>query len=198
MTTEIQTRFESKRDYEIVQSAPSKYPEHESLSGYISLRKPTSPLPTVELDEDSFDLAYSGWPLFVQQALGQYASRNPNVVATIYTYSTGPSPSFNSSRGEGHQNVGWHNAVFFGVVGRSAVLETIRLALVGGAGVPGDLISSLTVNAGKRRQIHCAPSPDFISFDRTGTASFHLEDGLAWAPYEQGTWYSHNDWRPSP
>ena len=197
MTAEIQTRFESRSVYEIVQKSSFKYPEHESVSSYLSLRKPTSPLPTIELDEDSFDLAYYSWSSFVEHALGHYASRNPDTVATIYTYSTGSRPSVNSSRGEGHKKVGWHNAVFFGVVGRSEVLETIRLALFGGAGVPDELVSSLSVNADKRRQIHCAQSPDFIAFDRMGTASFHLEDGFAWAPYEQSTWYTHNDWKPS-
>ena len=196
MTAEIQTRFESKSFYELVQRSSFKNPGHEAVSRYLALRKPSSPLPTMELDEDSFDLAYYSWSSFVEHALGHYASCNPDAVATVYTYITGPRPSVNSSHGEGHQKLGWHNAVFFGVVGRSAVLETIRLALVGGAGVPDDLISSLTVNADKRPQIHCAQSPDYIAFDRMGTASFHLEDGFAWAPHEQGTWYTHKDWRP--
>ena len=197
MTSEIQTRFESKKVYETVQNSSFKSAEHEPVNGYLALRKPTSPLPTIELDEDSFDLAYYSWSSFVEHALGHYASLNPEAVATVYTYSTGSRPSVNSSRGEGHQKVGWHNAVFFGVVGRAEVLETIRLALIGGAGVPDELISSLTVNADKRRQIHCGQSPDFIAFDRMGTVSFHVEAGLAWAPYEQNTWYTHNDWKPS-
>ena len=197
MATKIQTRFESKRFYETVQKSAFVNPEYESVTGYLSLRKPTSPLSTIELDEDSFWLAYSDWTIFVEHALGSYASRNSEKVATLYTHSTGPQPSVNNSRGERHQEVGWHNAVFFGVVGRADVLETIRLALVGGAGVPEDVIGSLTVDADKRSQIHCGQSPDYIQFDRMGKSSFHIQDGLVWAPYEQNVWYTNSEWRPT-
>ncbi len=197
MATEIETRFESKNIYEIVQNDRFPSPEYEAVTGYLSLRKPTSPLPTIELDEDSFWLAYSDWTTFVEHALGVYASRNADTVATVYTYSTGQRPSVNNSRGEQHQKLGWHNAIFFGVVGSAEVLETIRLALIGGAGVPDGVIKSFTVAADKRSQIHCGQSPDYIAFNRMGKPSFHLEDGFVWAPYEQNTWYTHRDWRPS-
>ena len=196
MVTEIQTRFESKSFYETVQNSSLPSPEYESVSGYLSLRKSSSPLPTIELDEDSFWLAYSDWTSFVEHALGGYASRNPDKVATVYTYSTGPRPSVNRSRGEQHQKVGWHNAVFFGVVGRAEVLETITLALVGGTGVPDELMESFTVDVDKRAQIYCGQSPDYIEFNRKGRPSFHVEDGFVWAPYEQNVWYTYSEWRP--
>ena len=196
MTANVETRFESKSFYDVVKKSSFPNPEYESVTGYLSLRKPTSPLPTIELDEDSFWLAYSDWSSFVEHALGGYASCNVDKVATVYTYSTGQRPSTNNSRGERHQELGWHNAVFFGVVGRAEVLETIVLALVGGAGVPPDLISSFTVNAEKRPQIHCGQSPDYIAFNSIGKPSFHIEDGRLWSPYEQNVWYTHSDWRP--
>ena len=191
----IQTRFESKSFYDAVQNWPRPH-SYESVGGFLSLRKPTSPLQTIELDEDSFWLAYTDWSSFVEYALGGYASRNSDKVATVYTYSTGESPSGNSSRGEHHQKHGWHNAVFFGVVGRAEVLETIRLALVGGVGVPDDLIKSLTADTDKRSQIHCGPSPDSIAFNRMGKPSFHVEDGLVWSPHEENVWYTHPKWQP--
>ena len=197
MSAEIQTRFDSKSFYEAVEKSTFPNPDYESVTGYLSLRKPRDPLPTIELDEDSFWLAYSDWTSFVEHALGGYASRNPDKTATVYTYSTGQRPSVNSSRGEQHQKVGWHNAVFFGVVGRSEVLETIRLALASGVGVPDDLMRSFAMNTDKRSQIHCSRSPDFIAFNRMGHASFHIEEGLVWSPYEQNVWYTHVDWRPS-
>lgn len=195
MAAEIETRFESKSLYDFETRGGRS--EHESITGYLSLKKPTSPLSTIELDEDSFELAYSDWLSFVHHALGLYASRNADKVATVYTYSTGPSPSVNSSRGELHREHGWHNAVFFGVVGRAEVLDTIRLALVGGAGVPPDVVNDLTENADKRSQIHCDHSPDSIDFRGLEISpSFHIEDGSVWCPYEQGVWYTHFDWRP--
>lgn len=197
MSDEIQTRLESKSAYDAFQKGTFSIYDHESVTGYISLRKPKEPLSTIELDEDSFWLAYMDWKSFVEHALGAYASRNADKTATVYTYSTGPRPSVNYSRGEQHQEVGFHNAVFFGVVGSAEVLETIRLALTGGAGVPDDLINSYTVDAEKRSQIHCGQSPDSIAFNRTGGVAFHIEDGLVWSPLEQYVWYSHVDWCPS-
>lgn len=196
MTADIETRFESKRFWEVVQSSSLPNPGYESVAGYLSLRKSTSPLPTVELDEDSFWLAYSEWTSFVEHALARYASRNVHKVATVYTHSTGQRPSVDRSRGEQHQKLGWHNAVFFGSVGDTEVLETIRLALVGGVGVPPDFVESLTVDADKRSQVHCGPSPDYVAFNRVGKPSFHLQDGLVWSPYEQNVWYTHSEWRP--
>lgn len=190
MTAEIETRFESESLY------PGGFcSDPESITGYLSLRKPKSPLPTIELDEDSFFLAYSDWTSFVEYALGGYASRNPDKIATVYTYSTGAAPSVNYSRGEKHQKVGFHNAVFLGVVGRAEVLETIQLVLVNRIGVPTDLVEN-AVNPEKRSQIHCGPSPDYIAFNRMGQPSFHIEDGRVWAPYEQNVWYTRSDWRP--
>ena len=196
MTANIETRFESKRLYEMVQSSSLPHPEYESVAGYFSLRKSTSPLPAVELDEDSFWLAYSDWTSFVEHALAHYASRNADKVATVYTHSTGQRLSVNRSRGEQHQELGWHNAVFFGSVGDTDVLETIRLALVGGVGVPPGLVESATVDAEKRSQVHCVQSPDHVAFNRVGKPSFHLEDGLVWSPYERNVWYTHSEWRP--
>lgn len=198
MASEIQSRFESKRFHETVRKSAFRNPEYESVTGYLSLRKPTSPISTIELDEDSFGLAYSDWTIFVEHALGGYAARNTDKAATVYTYSTGPQPSVNSSRGELHQKVGYHNAVFFGVVGRAEVLEAIQFALVGGVGVPEKVVESLIVDADKRSQIHCGQSPDYIAFDRMGKSSFHIEDGLLWAPYEQNVWYTNSDWRTTP
>ena len=195
MTAPIEIRFESKADYEIVQKSSFAPSEHKSITGYLSLRKPNSPLGTVELDEDSFGLAYSGWTAFVEQALSAYAVQRPNSTATVYTYSTGSSPSFNSSRGENHQKLGWHNAVFFGVVGKSEILETITFALAGGVGVPIEVIQASVVDVEKRSQIQCAHSPDSIDFKRMGKPSYQVEDGKVWCPYEQNTWYTHEDWQ---
>ena len=196
MTAEIETRFESKSFYEFVRKSSHPYPEYKSVTGYLSLKKPTAPLATIELDEDSFELAYSSWATFVEHALGVYAASHVGKVATVYTYSTGPRPSVNYSRGELHKKHGWHNAVFFGVVDRAEVLESIKLALLGGAGVPYDVVQSAAVDIGKRSQIHCGQSPDYIAFDRLGQPSYHVEDGLVWCPDEQNVWYTHSDWRP--
>ena len=200
MPNEIEIRFESKGYYDVVQKNSHPNPQYESVSAYLSLRKPKSPLSTIELDEDSFELAYPGcsWSTFVDYALGAYASRNTDKTATVYTYSTGPRPSVNFSRGEQHRKLGWHNAVFFGVVGRAEVLETIRLALAGGSGVPDDMIQSNTVDSSKRSQVYCGQSPDYIAFDRMGQVSCHVEDGMVWRPYEQNVWYSHSEWRQLP
>ena len=191
---EIQTRFESKRIYELARKDSFAPPYYESVNGYLALRKPKSPLATIELDEDSFLLAYWGWSSFVEHALGHYASRNGDEVATVYTYM---GPSGNNSRGEQHRKLRWHNAVFFGVAGPEDVLDAIRLALVGGAGVPDDVMASHLEDANKAPQIHCAQSPDYIAFNRSGQASFHVEDGLAWSPYEQNMWYTNPDWVPA-
>ena len=71
MATEIRTRFESKSFYDTVQKSSFTTPDYESVTGYLSLRKPTSPLPTIELDEDSFWLAYSDWSSCAPQAVSR-------------------------------------------------------------------------------------------------------------------------------
>lgn len=197
MTSSIETRFKSKAFYDAVQKSSFAPCEYQSITRCLSLRKPKSPLHTVELDEDSFQLAYSDWTTFIEHALGAYAARFTDRTATVHTYSTGRSPSCNSSRGETHQKVGWHNAVFFGVVGRSDVLDTIMFALFGGAGVPDDVVQANVVDMAKRPQIQCALSPDFIDFGRMGKPSFHVEDGKVWCPYEQDVWYTHTHWQPT-
>jgi len=199
MAAEIEIRFESKFFHEALGKKPYVNPEYESATGHLSLKKARSPLPAVELDEDSFWLVYSDWTIFVEYALGAYASRNANNIATVYTFSTGRSPSFNRSRGEQHQELGFHNAVFFGVVGRARedVLETISFALRGGVDVPQNVTRLLAVDVDKRSQIHCESSPDFIEFNRSGQPSFHIEDGRVWCPYEQNVWYTNAKWQPS-
>ena len=194
MTESVETRFESKRFYDFVQQRPSSYPQYESVTRYLSLRKSKSPIETVELDEDSFWLAYSNWMDFVVYALGAYAALNPDKTATVYTYNT---PSANNSRGEGHRLQGWHNAVFFGVVGRAEALDTLKLALWVTAGVPSEVVRGNTVDPEKTGQIQCDFSPDFIDFRGHGPPSVHIEDGKVWRPYEQNVWYTDPDWQPS-
>ncbi|MCY3790445.1 MAG: hypothetical protein OXH63_16850, partial [Gemmatimonadetes bacterium] len=193
------TRLASKRLFELVQKNPTyATPIQRSVTGFLSFRKPTGPLPTIELDEDSFDLAYSDLASFIDHSVGQYASLNPNQTATVYEYSTGSRPSVNNSHGEGHQELGWHNAIFFGVVGPTRVLDTIQQAVVYGMGVPDDVLNSAIVDVDKRSQIHCRQS-DYIDFNRPRISpALHIEDGLVWRHYdEQDVWYSNADWLPS-
>ena len=191
----LERRFESKAHFDAAKRVSDPY--YQSVTAYLAVRKPNQPLETIELDEDSFWLAYSNWSVFVEHALGAYAADNADRIATVYTYGTGPSPSRNSSHGELHQERGWHNAVFFGVVGRHEVLEVARRALAHGDGVPDAVVGSGTVDLGKVPQIYCGQSPDFIDFRGRGLPAYHIEDGLVWRPEEQFLWYTNPDWRPT-
>lgn len=191
---EMERRFESKGHFDAARKMSEPY--HRSVKGYLGIRRVTQPLETIELDEDSFWLAYSNWSVFIEHALGRYAADNGDRVATVYMYSTGPSPSVNSSHGEQHQERGWHNAVFFGVVGRREVLEVVQGALAHGTGVPDAVVESGTVNREKVRQVYCGQSPDFIDFRGKGPAAYHVEDGLVWRPEEESLWYTNPDWNP--
>ena len=124
----IETRFKSKESYEFARrSSNSSTEDVKEATGFLSFRRSRSPVQTIELDEDSFFLAFSEWSSFVTFSLGVYADAHQDVRASVYTYSTGPAPSVNFSHGELHQRNGWHNACFIGVVGRqkAKILNTI-------------------------------------------------------------------------
>lgn len=127
---------------------------------------------------------------FLYYSLPSYASKNANERASVYTYSTGPSPSVNYSHGEKHKELGWHNAVFFGVVGRKEVLQVIKYSLAAGVGVPEDVKNSVVVDESKRSQIYCDDSPDYISFDRMSRVFCHLADGRVWIRHEGEVWFT--------
>ena len=191
----MKIRLESKDLYERSKEETWTPDSHRKATGFLSLRRSKSPISTLELDEDSFFLAYNSWAPFIDHALGAYAEQNETAVATVYCYSTGSAPSTNSSHGEGHLRNGWHNAVFFGVVGAVKVVDVIQSALIGGKGVPPDEIASVLVDGTKQRQIHCAYS-DHIQFENHH-ASFHIEAACVWQPYESGAWYTHDDSCPA-
>ena len=191
----MQRRISSREAYEYVQQNLAWATEDEQMAtGWLSFQHSNTPVLAAELDEDSFFLAFSGWNSFVEHSLGRYAQAHSNIVASIYTFSTGQSPSVNPSRGEGHGNVGWHNACFLGVVGQDEenILDTIVLALTSQVGVPEGLVESLIEDPAKLQQISCRNPSEYIPF-KSGP-SWHVEDGRCWAPLEQNVWYTHEDW----
>lgn len=192
----MERRLVSQRVYDAVQEHPSLATEAQrDAIGWISLRRAKTEVLTAELDEDSFFLAFHDWSSFVEHSLGQYAETHADVVASIYTFSTGQTPSFNHSDGEGHSKGGWHNACFFGVVGRNSgqVRDTIASALTNQTGVPEDLASTRLKDATKLAQVYCRNPSDYLRFE--SNPSWHVEDGRCWAPEGEDVWYTQKRWR---
>ena len=188
-------RLASRSIYDLVQEHPSLATEGQrDAVGYLTFRRKEIPVLTAELDEDSFFVAFDEWGSFVEYALGQYAQAHTDVVASIYTFSTGPSPSINPSDGEGHGKVGWHNACFIGVVGQDEkeILDTISCALKNQVGVPRHLVESHLKDPTKLAQISCRNPSDHISFK--SNPSWHIEDGHCWAPLGEDVWYTKEEW----
>ena len=182
----MERRSASQAHYEFVQKHRESATEYErTIAGWLSFRRSKAPVLTAELDEDSFFLAFSEWGSFVEHSLGRYAQTHSDIVASVYTYSTGRSPSANYSDGEGHRRVGWHNACFIGVVGRDKqpILDTIALALTSQVGVPEGIVESRLKDPAKQKQISCRNPSEHILFKTD--PSWHIEDGLCWAPEEK-------------
>ena len=193
MTIEI--RMTSQHLYERKDSFGLE--SYSSATGWISLRQSNSPIRTLELDKDSFFLAYENvaFASFPEYALGAYATNNKVVVATIYQYST---LSTNFSHRKLHQENHAYMATFFGVIGKRVqeILDTIKLALISQINVPDQIVQDTLKDASKRRQIYCDYSPDSILFDENrGVPSHHIEDGCVWRPYEADAWYTDRRWR---
>lgn len=190
----IETRCDSEEYYELARRSPNSVtePARES-TGFLSFHRSKSPMRTIELDEDSFFLAFQLWSSFVEFSLGAYASVHQDVRASVYTYSA---VSVNTSRGEYHQRAGWHNACFLGVVGRqkNQILDEVVNALVHQHNVPDEVVAQLLKDDSKKNQVCCKQSPDSIAF--TTDPSWHVEDGCVWAPYEEGVWYTDPRWSP--
>lgn len=193
-TMTIETRCNSEESYEFARRSPDFATESaREATGFLSFRRSRSPIRTIELDEDSFFLAFLEWRSFVEFSLGAYAITHQDVRASIYAYST---VSFNSSHGESHQEVGFHNACFIGVVGRTNILDVIKRALIYQKNVPSDMVKQQIRDKSKKGQIYCGQSPDSIVFE---TDPFlHIEDGCVWAPYEAQVWYTDSQWCPVP
>ena len=164
------------------------------MESELSFRRSKSPIRTIELDEDSYFAAYHEWNTPVEFALGRYAREHSDVIATVYTYSTGAAPSVNRSHGASHQRNGWHNACFLGVVGKSEVLDVVRDALAHQRGVPESEVEANLKDQTQRGQVYCDHSPDYIQF-KPGQRYRHIEDGRVWAPYEPFSWYTDKQWR---
>ena len=186
----IETRCDSEESYEFARKTPDSATESaREATGFLSFRRSRSPIRTIELDEDSFFLAFLEWHSFVKFSLGAYAATHQDVRASVYTHST---VSVNSSRGESHQRAGSHNACFIGVVGRENILDTIIRALVYQENVPTDMVKQQIKDKSKRGQIYCGQSPDSIMFESDPT--WHIEDGRVWMPDEMEVWYMDSQW----
>ena len=121
----IETRCDSEEFYEFARNSSTAMESARKSTGFLSIQRSQLPTPTIELDEDSFFLAFQSWGSFVEFSLGAYAAAHQNARASVYTYYT---ISTNTSDGELHQRVGRHNACFIGVVGRqkSQVVDTVN------------------------------------------------------------------------
>lgn len=192
----IETRCGSKEYYELARESPNSVTESAREStGFLSFQRSRSPMRTIELDEDSFFLAFLGWSSFVEFSLGAYAAAHQDVRASVYTYST---VSSNSSHGEVHRRTGLHNACFIGVAGRkrNEMLDAMVNALVHQQNVPKTVVAQLLEDASKGNQVCCKQSPDSMAFETD--PSWHVEDGRVWAPCEAGVlvWYTDSRWSP--
>lgn len=129
----------------------------------LKFKRSRLPIETIELDLDSLHRARSGSGFsFIDYPLANYAEEYSDVIATIYTYETFSS-NFQPPC----------NAVFFGVIGNNTqkILEIANSTLCSLRGV----------------HVRAGESIRFEEYQRI----LHIEDGRLWAPYEAGTWYSH-------
>ena len=185
----IEKRYDSENSYNLAKRNPDyAMGDKGEDPGFLSFRKSNAPIRTVELDEDSFFLAFQEWSPFVEFSLGAYAATHQDVQASIYTR---PSVSFDFSRGESHQRTGCHKACFIGVVGNLNILEKISRALVYQKYVPMEVIKQQLKDESKRGQIYCGQRPD-STFETD--PSWHIEEGRVWAPYEERVWYTDSRW----
>ena len=189
----FERRMESEGHYRATRSQGSV--AWDNATGWLSFRRSKSPVPTIELDEDSYFAAYNEWNTPVAFALGRYAREHAHVVATVYTYSTGPAPSVNSSHGASHQKNGWHNACFFGVVGKTEILDFLKDALAFQRYVPQSAVQANLKDETQKTQVYCDYSPDYIQF-KPGWRYRHVEDGRVWAPDDEDfCWYTDKKWQ---
>ena len=192
----IETRCDSEEFYEFARNSSTAMESARKSTGFLSIQRSQLPTPTIELDEDSFFLAFQSWGSFVEFSLGAYAAAHQNARASVYTYYT---ISTNTSDGELHQRVGRHNACFIGVVGRqkSQVVDTVKNAFVHRLNVPDEVVAQQLKDASKMNQVFCRISESIV-FETD--PSWHVEDGRVWAPYEgdEGgwVWYTDSQWSP--
>lgn len=195
----VEYKHQSRTDHELFQKNHTFFgDEHKSATGWLSLRRTKEPILTVEIDENSAFLAFDDWSFLVEYCLGKYAKTYPEVIATIYSYHTGPSPSINPNDGEHHRKHGWHNACFLGVVGRDKanLRDTISLALTNQVGVPQELVAARVKDQMKLKQVSCRNPSDYIPLqDFRPTPAWHVEDGRCWAPAGEALWFTHERWR---
>ena len=195
----MEYRHQSRNDYDFFRQNPSSFgDEHKSATGWLSFRRTKEPILTVEVDEDSAFLALEEWGSLAEHGLGRYAKAHPDVVATVYSYHTGQSPSVNLSDGELHQKHGWHNACFLGVVGRDKanIRDALCLALTNQVGVPQELVEARVKDRTKLKQISCRNPSDYIpAREFRSTPAWHVEDGRCWAPAGEALWFTRESWR---
>ena len=194
----MEYKFSSQRDYEACQQDSILFDEEaKSASGWLSFRRTNEPVLTVEVDEHSAFLALQEWGALVAHGLGAFAKANNHVVASIYSYHTGTTPSVNSSDGEHHRRFGWHNACFLGVVGRDKanIRDAIYNALTRQVGVPEDIVEVRLRDRTKLEQVSCRNPSDYISLGQFGsTPAWHIEDGRCWAPSDDVLWFTRESW----
>ena len=178
MSTET-IRATSQAEFESIQTIWRGFSILDQMSpSPLHIKWSALPAPTIELDLDSLHDSgcHAGWG-FIAVPLGEYAAKNKETTATIYSYET---PS---------SNWGYlHNAVFFGVTGqkKSVILNIILSAFRSVHGEPDE--------AGKTRSVHARNSADLVPFDKEH-ACFHIEDGKIWRPNDiPETWYNDSSW----
>lgn len=194
----VEYKFKSRRHYDAYQKDPAIFgDEAKSASGWLSFRRTNEPVLTVEVDEHSVFLALQEWGALVEHGLGAFAKAHTDVVATMYAYHTGPSPSVNASDGDHHREFGWHNACFLGVVGRDKanIRDAISNALTAQAGVPEEIVEARLRDRTKLKQVSCRNPSDYIPLRQfRSTPAWHIEDGRCWAPADNVLWFTRESW----
>ena len=190
----VEYRHQSQADYDLFRRNRNFFgDEHKSTTGWLSLKRTKEPILTLEVDENSIFLAFDDWGFLAEHGLGRFANAHADVVATVYSYHTGPSPSINPSDGEHHRRYGWHNACFLGVVGRNEaeIRDAISLALTSQVGVPQELVETRVKDRTKLRQVSCRNPSDYIPPPKfPATPAWHIEDGRCWMPAGEALWFT--------
>ena len=136
------------------------------------------PLPTVEVDIDSIPGSYYGYDDIVAEALGPFATSNPTVRATIYTYQ-GPSTSFREQT----------FSAFFGVAGSKTILPVLLAAFRNVTGVRA------------RNSDYIAASSGIQEFHIEDGIVWRPSDALSWYTKEPGQAApesENSDWEDAP